>query len=348
MASERKDYRGRLWFSAVLVLLPVMALAMSLVRPSDVPRNEGIAWQAWQDMFVQRGRVLDTGNGNISHTEGQGWGMLFAESQGDKAAFDALWDWTRENLYDEHSGLFAWRFDPSRDQPVDDPNNASDGDLLIAWALLRASLRWDEPAYVSEATALRHAIVHHLVRSYAGYTVLLPGRAGFVHEQHINVNLSYLVMPALRDFAAIEPDGPWADVMHDGRRLLEAGRFGEHALPPDWLSLSDEGVLTPAAGWPPRFGYEGVRIPLYFVWAREPDSEGLRAIRAFWTARQAAWVNVEDGSEADYAPSRGALAVEALAKGDLDRVPRNLEPGQDYYSGSLLLLTQLAVEELSR
>src|SRR5487761_2690925 len=56
-------------------------------------------WQDWSKRFVRpSGRVVDTGNHGISHSEGQGYGMLLAVAAGDRPAFDRLWAWTRANL----------------------------------------------------------------------------------------------------------------------------------------------------------------------------------------------------------------------------------------------------------
>ena len=50
------------------------------------------AWPAFKARYMApEGRIVDTGNGGISHSEGQGYGMLLAEAAGDRAAFDRLW-----------------------------------------------------------------------------------------------------------------------------------------------------------------------------------------------------------------------------------------------------------------
>jgi endoglucanase len=59
------------------------------------------------------GRIVDTGNKNVSHTEGQGFAMLMAVASNDKAAFDRIWGWTDKTLRNKDNGLFYWRFNPS-------------------------------------------------------------------------------------------------------------------------------------------------------------------------------------------------------------------------------------------
>lgn len=306
-------------------------------------------WLQYQQRYVEGGRVLDTGNGRISHSEGQGWGMLLAEAHGDRTAFDRLWTWTRQNLKREDMALFSWRYDPAATPPVQDPNNASDGDILIAWALLRAAERWDEPTYARASEEIREALLQHQVRYYAGYTVLLPGLHGFAHDDRVIVNFSYLVAPAIRAFAAADPAAGWQWLLIDGDRLLSRARFGTWQLPPDWLTLKADGAIEPAAEWKPRFSFDAVRIPLYLLWGGTPaDSPLLEPFRRFWHCCEQphAWVDLTTEEYAPYPASAGVRAIIALLEGDHAARPAPEE--EDYYSASLRMLAALAGRDLDR
>ena len=98
-------------------------------------------WELFKQAFVESsGRVVDTGQDRVSHSEGQGFGMLFAVHYDDRAAFDRLWQWTQKNLQVRDDALLAWRWQP--DRGVTDRNDAADGDLLVASALVRAGEKW--------------------------------------------------------------------------------------------------------------------------------------------------------------------------------------------------------------
>lgn len=336
----------------VLLLLGALAPA-ACARPGMPERSrvEDPMWQTYAALFITpSGRVVDTGNEGISHSEGQSWGLLLAVAHGDRERFDRLWHWTHTNLGVRSDRLLAWRYDPAAEPPVRDRNNASDGDLMVAWAMWRAWERWGDRAYLEVSRRLREDIQQHLVRTQGGYTVLLPGRDGFVHGDSVYINLSYLIMPALRDFSVIDPDGPWAALIEDGRRLLEAGRTGEAQLPPDWLALDASGNLAPAPLWPPHFGYEAVRIPLYFIWGGVHERlNALCNINRLWTVElPPAWINVTSGEEAAFPLSAGGLAVRALMQRsrELPPVSRDLS-SQDYYSASLTMLARQAMRERS-
>jgi endoglucanase len=68
-------------------------------------------WEEFKQRYVTpAGRVVDTGNHRISHSEGQGWGLLFAVTFDDRACFDRMLDWTAHALHRPHDSLHAWRF----------------------------------------------------------------------------------------------------------------------------------------------------------------------------------------------------------------------------------------------
>jgi len=66
-------------------------------------------WKSYQQTFVSAdGRVVDFFQGSISHSEGQGYGLLLALMNGDRAAFDRIFRWTTDNLQVRRDALFAW------------------------------------------------------------------------------------------------------------------------------------------------------------------------------------------------------------------------------------------------
>jgi endoglucanase len=115
-----------------------------------------VEWRSYAARFIApEGRVIDNANGGVSHSEGQGYGMLLAAKAGDAARFDALWRWTAHTLQIRKDGLLAWKWDPAA-KAVTDTNNATDGDILVAWALLDARRPADRPR--ARAAAGRHGL----------------------------------------------------------------------------------------------------------------------------------------------------------------------------------------------
>jgi endoglucanase len=138
-----------------------------------------------------------------------------------------------------------------------------------------------------------------------------------------------------------------------GLALIEEGRFGAWGLPPDWLSVARaDGALAPAPGWPARFSYDAIRIPLYLAWDRQPAGAAQQSLLRFWnsTAPQTpAWVDLRNDAVAAYASPPGMVAVAKLTAwvancGRRCDLP-SIHSSPDYYSSALILLSRLAVSD---
>ncbi|MEM6851568.1 MAG: glycosyl hydrolase family 8, partial [Pseudomonadota bacterium] len=242
------------------------------------------SWAAYKRKFLESdGRIIDTNEGSPSHTEGQGSAMLFAVTADDRATFDQLWRWTQRNLQQPH-GLFAWRYLPDARPNVADKNNATDGDLMIAWALLRAAEQWDEKDYRTSASLIVRGMERRLVRRLGERAVLLPGAYAFEKEGGAIVNLSYFLFPAYERAKSVGDAELWAELYEDAAALVAEARLGDHDLPSAWMFVTNEGALVPGPGpnYLPRFGYDAIRIPVYAAWGGLEAQADLARFETFW------------------------------------------------------------------
>lgn len=288
------------------------------------------------------GRVIDTGNNGISHTESQGYGMVLAEAAGDRETFDSIHSWTERTLARSEDALFSWRYVPTDPNPVADRNNATDGDILIAWALTRAAARWGDRAYKSRAAAIRKSIHEQMVRPMGDHVFLLPGLSGFENDGRLTLNPSYYIWPALSLFQQVDGAKMWGPVIAGGEALLRGARFGPLRLPTDWVDVTAPNDFTPALGRPPLFGFDVIRVPLYLMMDGRMDAA--RDMSGFWRSYQTrgaaipATVNVVTGEVAPYALSDGGMAVANRVLG-VPAAPK--APMTDYYSAVLQELCSL-------
>lgn len=305
-------------------------------------------WQDYQARFIEDGRVIDTGNGNISHSEGQGYAMLLATAVKDLQTFDRLWHWTRANLQVRQDHLFVWRRRPGTPLAEEDPNTASDGDLLIAWALLEAGQIWRDETLTHAAHEILSDLKRTSVRNWHGQPVLLPGASGFERQDHLILNLSYWVFPALKRFAAQDPDPVWSKLIESGLKLLHQARFGAFQLPPDWLEAGE--TLKPWRERSPRFGYDAVRIPLYLVWGGHDDPKLLAPYLNYFQAFSGfipPWIDLEQNCLGAYSAPPGMQAISILTRFKVGQSFwfKPPPPDEDYYSATLVLLSHLAAAE---
>lgn len=296
-------------------------------------------WRLYKQRFLDRsGRIVDTGNGGISHSEGQGYGMVLAALSNDQDAFAAMARWTDANLSTPGDELYAWRYDPRQPTPVSDPNNATDGDILIAWALALAGRKWKNSDHLDRSARLRAAIRRDCVVERFGRQLLLPGRIGFAEASNVTVNPSYYVWPALDMFVALDGAATWGAVIASGEKLLRQARFGPLHLPCDWISVTSAISLAPARDKPPRFGFDAIRVPLYAHMSGRTALAG--DVATWWRAVMAqhraipAWIDVVTGEEAPYPVSNGGAAILARVTG----TPAPMQLDTDYFAASLQML----------
>ena len=333
-------------------LVGLLTLGLLWLLPAAAQAQTLKGWDEWKAAYMQAdGRVLDTSHKSISHSEGQGFAMVLATAANDRAAFDKLWTWTQNNLGSpRNDGLFAWRWEPGRG--VTDTNNATDGDLFIAWALTRAAEQWKHPPYRDQAMRTARAVREKTVVDGTPWgTVLKPGASGFDTPRGLVVNPSYWVFPAFDALNKVDPHPHWDALTTSGLRLVEIARFGRWGLPPDWLLLVNP--LEPSPQHPARYGLDAVRIPLYLVWAKRADAQRLAPFQKFWTQFKCdtfmpTWANLQDHSIDSLGAEAGLTAIRNLATTGKTPANRPAMNAQSYYSATLGLLADVAAREGGR
>ena len=256
---------GSLALAAPALLSARAARAQTRPPPVEVA---GTLWEAWKTGYLESGgRVIDRLQANSSHSESQGYGALLAAEFGDDEAFGRIFEWTEANLAIRSDPLLAWRWLPDGDVRVPDLNNASDGDLFYAWALIRAGRRFDERAYLDRAAEIAEALAAHCIvpsPENADQMLFLPAVFGFADEARVVVNPSYLMPLAMRELAVVTGVAELALAAQHGEALLT--RLAAGGLVPDWVAVSETGIGT-AEDFSGNAGYEAIRVPLFLVWS---------------------------------------------------------------------------------
>lgn len=340
---------------AAAFLFAALAVGWLYWRGGGAPLDP--EWVTYRDRFMTaEGRIVDEGQGGISTSEGQGFAMLLAAAHNDRIAFDKIWAWTKTNLGTRPDRLFVWKWKPGGGAP--DPINATDGDLLIAWALARAGQRWNDHALIDEAARRAKALrgFDTLAREIKQKFYLAPDANQPDHGTGIVLNPSYIVFPAFRDLDVIDPNWLWGQLTHSGLRLLETARFGPNRLPPDWLIARDDGTFAlPEKTYARTAGYEAIRVPLYLMWSNLADEELLRPFAEAWAqSRKGREIGIvfdlDNGDVKARNYGSGFRAIERAADCVLTGYPipaeLRLNQHDDYYSASLYLLTLVMLQEM--
>jgi endoglucanase len=311
-------------------------------------------WRAYLEAFVSpEGRVIDNGSGGISHSEGQGYGLLLAAFADDPEHFQLIWSWTETHLRSRPDHLLAWRWNP-KDGSVDG-NNATDGDILVAWALAKGAKLFHRPDYAAAAKTIAEAVGAHTLIKDGDRLLLLPAVEGFDAKAQSDgpvVNLSYWIFPAFQTLQELAPGYDWAELRQSGLKLLRESRFGPLRLPTDWQSVK-AATPSPAQKYPAEFGYNAIRLPLYLAWSGDPGA--LRAARSFdalWTGQSDVGpfvINVTTGAAGQALNGVGYKLIIALAR--CATLGREIDPDltktrdELYYPATLRMLSLAIIQE---
>lgn len=326
-------------------------LASSLTAPG--------MWDLYKQQFVKPdGRVIDNVNGSISHSESQGYGMVLAVAANDRAAFKKIWGFTKKRLYVRKDGLAAWLFKPNEDDTggeITDMNNATDGDLLIAWALAEAAVAGYGDQYMIDAIDIVTAMQPMFTQDKNFGMLMAPGAQGFSAEERGGypvVNLSYWVFPAFDRLSKLLPRPTWAALHRSGQRLLPLTVRNRARLPADWTALDLKRRRAAAApGFANEYSYNNIRVPLYLAWSANTHNGLLKAAFEHWMIRPGALVtvNVATNQPVDQLSDIGYAAIRALylCATRKQKIPTTLFTTLDvnYYPATLQLLSLVAAKQ---
>jgi endoglucanase len=344
---------------AVLALAAFGAPALAKTPPvaNALAADAGL-WAAYASQFITAdGRVIDNVNGGISHTESQGYGMLLAVAAGDRASFERIWAFTEANLYTRPDGLGSWKWQPDGQGggAVADPNNATDGDLLIAWALAEAAAAGFGDAYGPRARALVDAMQPMFADAAPFGLQMAPAAQGFSAAERDGrpvVNLSYWVFPAFDRLSQLVPSPAWDGLRASGMELIAQSSAFPAQLPPDWIALdAATGTLAAAPGFEDAFSYNAIRIPLYLALTGPSSRRVLRAGFGHWFAIEGPLpvVGVNDRVMRSRLTDPGYEAIRSLylCATAGRAVPREMIDSLDanYYPATLQLMALLAVRQ---
>lgn len=325
---------------------------------TDVDHPLRHAFEAWKALHLANdGRVVDGLQQGSSHSESQAYGLLLAASVGDAAAFDMIDAWTMRNLAVREDRLLAWRWLPDSTSSVPDRNNASDGDLFYAWALVRAAIRLDRLALVERAAGMAQDLAAKCILPHpnaTGAVIFAPAASGFMRGEQLVVNPSYAMSLALREVATATGNPLLAKTADDNEAMLTS--LVSSGLVPDWVAVGPTG-MAPAEGFSFNNGYEALRVAPFLVWSGLADhpavalqADAYRRAREIGPATHVPTVMDRISKEVlEQSPDPGYLAISTLLDCAADPAPSIGIPrfvaAQPYYPATLHLFCMLALIE---
>ncbi len=296
----------------------------------------------WSSNFIKdcgggKAMAINNYNGSEAYSEGQGYGMLLAAYQGDKALFDKLLKGYKDNL--SALGVMNWRATCSGTVAS---GGATDGDLDAAMALLIANHQWPGTTtphnYSSDATTIITAIknTEFIEDCTSGRIIQKPGDQ-FPNECTCT-NPSYFATGYYRAFGEHVPSQKdfWNKAADDGLELLLIATNSSTGLNPAWTDDNGSltiglggcpGVAAGGGGAPTDYQFDAARTPwrivVEYLWWGTPAAKTYLDKVSAW-ANGVGVSNIVAGYKTNGSPNvsyknssfTGAFAIGTMATGN--------------------------------
>ena len=150
MRTKKMKY---LWF---VVILAIFCLTLFLARSRSKVLMRNRIYRQWSEHFVVKDgkeayvRTTNSDKNTVVLSEAQSYGMLITVEAASKGLasqedFDRLYRYYKNHRLDD-TQLMSWKQIINKGKVTVEDQNATDGDLYIAYALIQASNQWPKQA----------------------------------------------------------------------------------------------------------------------------------------------------------------------------------------------------------
>lgn len=300
-----------------LLLLSVDAQAVTAYPYGTLPSgasdtdvtNAYNTWKSRRVVTASCGSSVNYGGGSTV-SEGMGYGMLMAAYlESNDTLLAQFYQFYSSNL--NTNGVMNWKVGDTscNNSNVQGTNGATDGDLDVALALVKAAKRWPASSnnWGSKATAFLNIIYSKEIDSCHG---IKDGDTwgGCTNGSPKNYNPSYFRTGYLRSFDCFEGGSRWAAVATQSYTVLSY-TVGNYKLPPDWVQANGSFGAGDAGGG---YGYDSCRTPwavgMDYLWWGNSSAQTLdnQVTASFWSAGGSVAPGASTSIGDDYNYSTGA------------------------------------------
>jgi endo-1,4-beta-D-glucanase Y len=283
----------------ILILVGIMIILFVAYANSNLSRQTRIfssysllssSWDAYKAQFIQSdGRSIDPSTQNITTSEAQGYALLRSVWIDDKPTFDKVYQFTINNMKLPQDNLFGWHYGKLSNGtygflPNGGNNSAADADSDIAYALILASRRWNDPSYQNNALPIIKDMWKYETATASGKRYVIAGNWA-QNQQKLIINVSYFAPYEWRAFASVDRQDNWNSLINPAYQLLsDSGNASLDkskgvGLPPDWLAIDRQtGALSAAniSNLTTNYSFDAMRTPwriaLDYQWYKDPQA----------------------------------------------------------------------------
>ena len=219
-----------------------LALLLPLLLIAPAPASEFREWDSFRNLHVTTAGAVEDhrAEGDVITSESQSYALFFALAANEPEIFRRILEFTSVNLAGGalEERLPAWKY---QDGKIQDPNNATDADLFIAYSLVEAGRLWNKPEYTALGLAVLRNIMAATVYPHPVLgPLILPARQGFVAKDGtVTLNPSYYPPFVIARLSLEDPDFARAGY----NTLAQIIRGSGAGFAPDWMHFTARGEL---------------------------------------------------------------------------------------------------------
>ncbi|KRL97143.1 glycosyl hydrolase family 8 [Liquorilactobacillus satsumensis] len=246
-----------IYFSFISILIAFIWTVV-FVRTNSAKYLKKNIYEQWRTAFLVTNKnqaYIQTNNSQHKVTvlsEGQGYGLLLTvkaakNGYASQPDFNRLFNYYLKNR-DEGTQLMSWKQVISKKRTVKFKNNATDGDLYIAYSLLQAAKIWPQSAalYRKQANKLLSDILKYDYNTATG--CLTVGNWATGSDKYSNLLRTSDTLPAQFDeFYRFTDDPTWLTIKKSMLQQLQR-LSAQHAtgLLPDFAWIKHDGKVVAA------------------------------------------------------------------------------------------------------
>ncbi|WP_308618554.1 glycosyl hydrolase family 8 [uncultured Enterococcus sp.] len=276
-----------LWGIAICLLASYVVILFRTI--ADNEHNIQInLYQKWRENYVittKEGSFVDTGTTTRSTlSEAQGYAMVITTLAAEKgfaseSDFEALYAYYTQYQIGNGNHLMQWRQSQTKKGwESDSLHNATDGDLDIAYSLIKASKLWPKSKHDYAAAANKLLADIKQYNYNADTNFLTVGDWATVDQKASRILRPSDIMPAyFTEFYHFTHDSFWQGLNTRGIELLQIlSKQVKTGLMPDFAWFETNNTLTPAKKNQVNNQYDGdysanaCRIPLRLMKSNDP------------------------------------------------------------------------------
>ena len=283
--------RTRLRFIWFVTILAVLAAILLYTRMGSTPNIKKKIYSQWSKEYVVTKdklsyiRTTNSKTEDVVLSEAQGYGMVIAvdaakQGQASSSDFEKLYQYYLAHRLKD-TQLMSWKQTIKDGKSNhEDENNATDGDLYIAYALIQAAKQWPDKAkeYQDQAQAILKDVLAYNYNESNG--VLTVGNWANAESKFYNLMRTSDTLPQqFQAFYELTKDKQWLTIRDNMLSKLEAiSADNKTGLIPDFIWVEGDKVRAADAdtvesandGY---YSYNACRLPYNLAQSKDEKSQ---------------------------------------------------------------------------